>query len=253
MRHEPVSRPMRISTPMRSARPDAWGHRWRVVAVSAAIAVSMPALAGCGGDASAEASSPGVDKAAIDRIVSAAAVASASSAAAAKSGPGTSASASGAGAEASASSTGAAGASATDFVVPDAAKAHTHEGAKAFVQFYWEMLGKVDAHPQTGVIERFAAPSCTSCARQEENLAYLVRSKAVVVTKNAASGPYSVRSDSTRDAVIVQFTYSDAGTSHVQGGRSIETFPAMNTLTETRADWTSEGWRVGAIGNVAGK
>lgn len=208
-------------------------------AVAAAVTLLVPNLSACSGDASADASSPGVDKAAIDRIVSAAAVASASSAAASRS----------ASAPApSTATTSAAGTSTTDFVLPAAAKAHTHEGAKAFVHFYFGMLDDLSIRPQSGVIERFADPSCASCRMQIDAIRTMISEDATVETRAPALGPMSVRNDSTADSVIVTFTQTDRGSTRVAPGKSPEEIKPTNLFVAARADWDGSGWKLGASG-----
>lgn len=206
-------------------------------ALAAALTLLVPNLSACSGDASADASSPGVDKAAIDRIVSAAAVASASSAAASRSASAP-----------STATTSATGTSTTDFVLPAAAKAHTQEGAKAFVRFYWDVLDRLDMHPQNGIIERFSVTTCESCRMQIDTIAAMVRDGVHVETSNTKIGPPTVRSDSTSDSVIVTFTQTDDGSVRVVPSGSKSTVPPTNLFVAARADWTGTEWKLGDSG-----
>ena len=140
-----------------------------------------------------------------------------------------------------------------EFVVPDAAKAHTHEGAKAFVKFYWDTSDALDRTPQAGVIPRLTVKDCEPCAKQESNLARMKGAGAHIVVRQPKSGVSTIRPDSTADSVVVRTPYSDKGSTEVVKGKVSSNFPSANIVVETRVDWTAEGWRVGAIGSTPGK
>ena len=138
-----------------------------------------------------------------------------------------------------------------ELVVPDAAKAHTHEGAKAYARFYLETLGSLDRTPRTGVIPKLSTSACTSCAKQEETIASFVKTSKRVETKDFKIGSTTVRPDSTEDSVVVQVRHSDGGATEFTRGKKTANFPPTNSHVEVRTDWDGRSWKVGEQGVVA--
>lgn len=134
-----------------------------------------------------------------------------------------------------------------EFVVPDAAKAHTHEGAKAFVKFYWETLGSLDKRPKSGVIPRLSAGSCEACKMQEEAVRALLHTDAHYEVKSDVISRLTVRPDSTADSVVVRFHERSTGRVRVEGEeRSAE--GDIDQDSAMRVDWTPRGWVIGEVG-----
>ena len=136
----------------------------RGVAVIALAAAVTTAVSGCGDDSTADASTSTIAPSDMSRIAagntprSSSTDPSTSLRSAASSAPATSRSASVA--SSAPGTTSKAGAAAV--VIPDAAKAHTKDGAKAFVKFYWETLDQLDAAPKENVLANLYAPTCTA-------------------------------------------------------------------------------------------
>lgn len=208
------------------------GRLWRKVASGAGLScLALSVLAGCGDEAaSGSGSSGGVAPSDASRIASANKSKSTSSTTSSPS-----------------SETPTGSQSPKQYTVPEAAKAHTHEGAKAFVKFYWETLGDLDANPQTGVLPRFAAATCQSCKDQEEAIGRLAREGAHIETKKSALSATRVRPDSVADSVVVQFNESFSGRMKVVGGKRTS-LKDISQETAMRADWNGNSWVLGEAG-----
>lgn len=237
--HSLVSRVLRADA-SRGVRADVGQHdsagtrRGRRVAVSVACLAAF-ALSGCNGESGAAATSGGVAPSDASRIASANKSKSST----------TSSSISSTSSSSSSSSS-----SKKQYVVPQAAKAHTHEGAKAFVKFYLEMLRDLERSPQGKVIPQFAASGCKPCEDQEAMVSEFVRTGKRVEAKGYSVRDLEVRPDSTRDSVIVQLWQSDNGATAYRDGKLTETFPPSKYHLELRADWHGEGWKLGDEGAV---
>lgn len=136
----------------------------------------------------------------------------------------------------------------TRFTVPDAAKAHTHAGAIAFVKFYWAMTEQLDAHPEAGVIPQFSLPSCTSCAAQEQTVKALASSGAHVKTVGTQLTNFTVRSEPVGDSVTVIFNHTNASQTRVDRNGSQHAMPRIDSRVGARLDWVSGGWTLSLFG-----
>lgn len=124
---------------------------------------------------------------------------------------------------------------------------HTHEGAQAFVKFYWKTVGDLDQHPQIGVISRFAEPGCETCMAQEQANANLVQKRARYEVASNVMSNIRVRGDSTRDQVVVQFHEKTTGRFRVEGNSRTRASD-VDQVSAMRADWINHEWMIGEIG-----
>ncbi len=220
-----------------------------VAAIALAAAVTT-AVSGCGDDSTADASTSTIAPSDMSRIAagntprSSSTDPSTSLRSAASSAPATSRSASVA--SSAPGTTSKAGAAAV--VIPDAAKAHTKDGAKAFVKFYWETVLKLDAAPEDGVLETLSATDCRSCVQQASSVHRLVADKAHAEIVGAKSFDFKVRADSVPDSVIVTFEQRSSGGQRVSADGKKSALAALNRQVTSRADWSGTGWKLGASG-----
>lgn len=220
-----------------------------VAAIALAAAVTT-AVSGCGDDSTADASTSTIAPSDMSRIAagntprSSSTDPSTSLRSAASSAPATSRSASVA--SSAPGTTSKAGAAAV--VIPDAAKAHTKDGAKAFVKFYWETLDVLAAKPQPDALRYLSQPSCATCQLQITGLSDLLREGAHIETNQRRLDHWAVRADSVEDSVVVTFRQSDRGNFKMGADGSRKQFAPNNLGVAARADWTAGGWRIGAAG-----
>lgn len=218
------------------------------------------AVSGCGDDSTADASTSTIAPSDMSRIAasnsphSSAPDASASLSSATSTTPATSPASSGdssSSRDASVSSsapgtTSKAGAAA--LVIPDAAKAHTKDGAKAFVKFYWETLDQLDAAPKVGVLEQLAAPDCRSCISQRNTIATMVRDGSHIDAASPHLSNVAIRSDSTNDSIIVTFDQTAPPAAKVSADGKRTTLPKTSLKVAARADWVGNAWKLGESG-----
>ena len=204
--------------------------RRRVVGRWATACCAALVLAGCSGESAPAASSGDVAPSDMSRIAS-----------------GNGSTSTSKGTKSSAVST-SLSAPADRFAMPEAAKAHTHEGAKAFVKFYWQTLNALDRAPQEGVLPRFGASDCESCRLQEKAGKKLVAEGARIESKNARYSNFQVRKDSTPDSVIVTFVQEDDGSTRIEANGARKVLPPVKLAVAARADWNGAEWKLGASG-----
>lgn len=220
-----------------------------VAAIALAAAVTT-AVSGCGDDSTADASTSTIAPSDMSRIAagntprSSSTDPSTSLRSAASSAPATSRSASVA--SSASGTTSKAGAAAV--VIPDAAKAHTKDGAKAFVKFYWETLDQLDAAPKVGVLEQLAASDCQSCISQRNTIASMVRDGSHIDAASPHLSNVSIRSDSTNDSVIVTFHQTAPPATKVSANGKRAILPKTSLKVAARADWVGNTWRLGESG-----
>ena len=141
-------------------------------------------------------------------------------------------------------------AGAADFSVPAPARAHSHEGAKEFVRFYFETLERLDAAPQAGVIPQLSTAACTSCREQEDTLKQLIHHG----QRYESSGVYlrsgwTIDRASTPEQVIVRFTQQLPAARKLNSqNKLISTEAASSYSVAARLLWTDEGWKSDEVG-----
>lgn len=205
-----------------AARGRALG-RWATACCAAVV------LAGCSGESAPTASSGDVAPSDMSRIAS---------------GNASSSKTTGASSSTSSNTNG----QSREFVVPDAAKAHTHEGAKAFVKFYWETLAALDAHPTTGVLTRFATSDCQVCSEQESAIAKQVAEGTHVEDSAASVTDMKVHASSTADVPVIEFHLRLTAGEMVskQGDRS--KLESVSQKGAAKLEWEKDGWKLSAYG-----
>lgn len=134
------------------------------------------------------------------------------------------------------------------FVVPEAAKAHTHEGAKAFVKFYWESLAALDAKPATGVLPKFAASDCVVCSEQEAALAKQLSEGTHVEGSTASVTEMKIHASSTADIPVVEFNLRLSQGEMVSAKGERSPLQVVSQSGAARLKWESGGWKLSAYG-----
>lgn len=222
----------------RTRRAGARGIRSRSASLGAGavILAAATALTACGGETSEPRTSPTVAASDISRIASA--NRSATSSPAPQSGAAT----------ATSSRSRPTSSATAGYPVPEAAQAHTHEGAKAFVRFYWETLERLGKQPQTDVLPRLAAPECKACGKQEEAVKELVAKRAHLSGVEVTLSDVQVHPSSTADAVVLTFRQDDSAGTRVSPGRPTSQVPADHLLGAARVEWVGGGWRLKEYG-----
>lgn len=137
------------------------------------------------------------------------------------------------------------------YPMPAAAKAHTHEGAKAFVLYYFSVLDKSDASPRVGVQNQLGTVACTSCQRVEKYVQSLVKANEYV-TKD---GPVEFRNvevapNSSRDTVVVTLTQDIPASKQLRRGSAnpVSTGEKQTQNLAVRAVWDNDEWKIDEVG-----
>lgn len=269
--HPSVARDMSSPNPPESAsrahRPRA-EHRLRALRV-AASAMSAGALLGasaCGGDSSAATTPSDVAASDVSRIASARTASSAAmptstspsvatSSAPRTTAPSTTSSPSEAASTSSAAktsipsvrSTGASHSPAA-LTIPATAKAHTPDGAKAFVKFYWETLDRLDARPQDHVLVDLFSPTCAGCSQQAHGVAENARSGTYLVGSRTTIENLHEASTSTLEQPVLTFDQQESSASRIERGGKRTSLPPIKLRSAVRLVWDGAHWRIGMYG-----
>jgi Family of unknown function (DUF6318) len=83
----------------------------------------------------------------------------------------------------------------TDPNIPAAARAHTSDGAKAFVRYFFERLNVAWTTPRTGILSPLCQPAVESCAAYEKTATELTKAG-----HRLDGNPLTVKSVQTLDA-----------------------------------------------------
>lgn len=220
-----------------------------VAAIALAAAVTT-AVSGCGNDSTADASTSTIAPSDMSRIAagntprSSPTGPSTSLRSAASSAPATSRSA--LVASSAPGTTSKAGPAAV--VIPEAAKAHTKDGAKAFVKFYWETLDQLDAAPKENVLANLYAPTCTGCDQQALGVAENARTGVHIEGSRTTLTKLQEAPTSSLDEPVFTFDQAETPATRVESGGKRTELSAIKLRGAVRLMWDGQHWRVGMYG-----
>ena len=135
------------------------------------------------------------------------------------------------------------------YPIPAAAKAHTQDGAKAFVMYYFQTLEKLDAKPQTGIIPALSTTACESCKEQEKTLRLLQQSGETY--RNSGHYHWSqITTDpnSSTDTAVITFTQHIPNSVRMKGKKTVKRESASTQQVAVRAIWQDSGWLIDEVG-----
>lgn len=121
--------------------------------------------------------------------------------------------------------------------------------------YYFDVLEKLDAKPQTGIIPQLSTDACKSCKDQEGFNKTLIKDKAYVrSSKPITYSNVQIGSNSNDDTVIIAFTQHLPAATRVAAAKTGTTespSPAFNQEVAVRSVWTGNSWKVDEIGKPA--
>jgi hypothetical protein len=133
-------------------------------------------------------------------------------------------------------------------VMPDAAKAHTQDGAKAFIVYYWQVVDYAQQTLDVTGLQRLSLPTCVGCNGGIE-----------AITQIASAGGHYVGggneitvsggSDSVHPGKPITFAIevSNGAQQEVVPGKKTKNHPAATTHMITTLISNSDSWSVSEL------
>lgn len=135
--------------------------------------------------------------------------------------------------------------------LPEAARAHTSDGAIEFAKFYAKILSDAYVHADDGPIRELSDPSCEACSGYADAVASAadqgmrMLSSRVKVASAQLSSTYT-EADVTVDVIGVE----QAGKVVNANGQVVQEIPETPLYLRVQAKWTDGGWRAAQIWTV---
>jgi hypothetical protein len=136
----------------------------------------------------------------------------------------------------------------TDPNIPAAARAHTPDGAAAFVKYFYSRLNVAWGQPRAGPLAPLSLPGCKTCRTLEDTARDMVAKRRQMRGDTARIDSADAGLTESNGDQVVIVTGSQLKTSVVDSnGKIVQDLPAdrIRDLATTR--WVASGWRVSEI------
>ncbi|WP_140743746.1 DUF6318 family protein [Pedococcus bigeumensis] len=128
---------------------------------------------------------------------------------------------------------------------PAAARAHTVEGGKAFVEYYYATLNEVFQRPRVGVIPGIAATSCVFCQRNEQSVKDLVAGGGKYSTPPLALKNLAPLQGAPKGQLYYQATSAQLGAWVVDGGgKKVHQDKVSSLEVSIAIVWANGSWKL---------
>lgn len=136
-----------------------------------------------------------------------------------------------------------------EFVVPDAAKAHTQKGAENYLRHYYDSMHLAYTTPKAGELKKLGTPDCLACSKMDADVAALAQKQHRLRYASTTVTELKIEPESLADQVLMTFVVTDSAGDEVDsGGNSVARVEQQSSRHTALVVWQGSGWKIKDIG-----
>ena len=131
--------------------------------------------------------------------------------------------------------------------MPDAARAHTRAGAKAFVSYYWQVVDYSQATLRVELLKEISQPTCTGCQGGIASIRTLALEGAVITGGEETLSDVAAAPMKKGNPVLVTFDVHNEAQHIRVPGKDEVLHPAGTSRMQMILVPTASGWVAGEL------
>ncbi len=134
-------------------------------------------------------------------------------------------------------------------VMPEAAKAHTEAGAKAFVIYYWQVVDYSSATLETSLLEKLTGDGCDACHRGIDDLKNDAKHGITLVGGDDSVSDMKVAmlAHGKVDVAVVSLSLTNASQVERFPSGKTKRYPAGTVRERMTLQWLDSRWQAAAL------